>query len=103
MNKKPYSFSTKDTLTIRVPCDAICTEEIDLTRTKWLDDVDYYYYMSFRTCTFYGAQSVIEIIKARIRFAWQAIRKGNYIHQEIILNKESLKDMRDMIDKMLEE
>jgi hypothetical protein len=34
--------------------------------------------------------------------AWRALRKGNYIHQELCLTLNSLKELKEDLEKMIE-
>ena len=83
---------------ITVQCEGNCSETMEIKKVNWGDEIDYY--IEFRTSTFYCGQSAWGIIKERIQFAWLALTKGNYIHQEILTNKQSLEMLRDELTKM---
>ena len=83
---------------IQIPCD--CHTEGIVIR-KW-DDMEDYYYLEFWAHTYYSGQGLWWTFKQRVKFAWQALRKGNYIHQEIILNRNKITELRDDLTKLLE-
>lgn len=87
----------KDYKTINIPCDC-GTEVIEIT--KW-DDEDDDYIINFMIDSFSAGQSIFYILKHRLQLAWLALRKGNYIHQEICLTKEKLTELRDNISEFL--
>ena len=84
---------------IVIQCEGNCLETMEFKKIDWGDGIEYY--IEFRTSTFYAGQSVIGIIKERLKFAWQAIRKGNYIHQEILTSTKALEMLRDKLTEML--
>lgn len=83
----------KKSFEIKIPCDCH-TEEI---RIEQFDKCDDLYYMSFWACTFYSGQIGLGSIWARIKMAWLALRRGNYIHQEIVLTRGSLLELATKI------
>ena len=83
---------------IQIPCD--CHVEI-ITIQKFDDEYDYYY-MSFLASTFYNCQRIRNVIWERIKFAWLVLRKGNYIHQEITLNRSKIMELRDNLNTILD-
>jgi len=88
---------------IRIPCDANCDEEMEITKLTWKDiNEDPDYLISFRIDSFYAGQSILGIIKRRLQLAWLALRKGNYYHQEIIVTEKELKELRDNLNKILD-
>lgn len=91
-------MKAKTELKIIVECNACCPDTMEIVKVDYGDERDYY--INFRIDSFYAGQSVIGIIKARLRLAWLAIRKGNYIHQEIITTREALMELRDGLIQM---
>jgi len=83
--------------TISIPCDC-WTETIEIE--KWDDEYDDFI-ISFKINSFSSGQSILWIIKQRIQFAWLALRKGNYIHQEISLTRDKMEEFRDNISEIL--
>lgn len=83
--------------TISIPCDCY-TETIEIE--KWDDNHDDYN-ISFKVDSFSSGQSVLWIINRRLQLAWLALRKGNYIHQEISLTRDKMIELRDNINEIL--
>jgi hypothetical protein len=83
--------------TISIPCDC-WTETIEIE--KWDDDHDDFF-INFKVNSFSSGQSVRWIIKRRLQLAWLALRKGNYIHQEISLTRDKMIELRDNINEIL--
>ena len=81
--------------TISIPCDC-WTETIEID--KWDDD----FLINFKVDSFSSGQSVLWIIKRRLQLAWLALRKGNYVHQEISLTRDKMVELRDNINEMLD-
>jgi len=90
--KNPPAFE------ITIPCDC-GTEKICINT---YDDMEDYYCLSFYIDSFYACQSVWYVIKDRIKLAWKALRKGNFIFQEMILTSASIKELRDDLNTLLE-
>ena len=84
---------------IEIPCD--CHME-KMVIHKFDDDEDDwdYYYLSFWVDSFYN-QSILWWFWDRVKMAWEAIRKGNYIHQEITLNKKKIIELRDNLNEII--
>ena len=91
-------MNCKTKLRVIVECNACCPDTMEIVRADYGDGNDYY--IQFRIDSFYAGQSVTGIIKERLRLAWLAIRKGNYIHQEIITTKEALMELRNGLIEM---
>jgi hypothetical protein len=85
--------------TIKTSCDC---GEIEMEVTKWKDDSDLYF-LDFKISAFYSGQSIIGIIKERIKLAWLSLRKGNYYFQNMEMNKEALKELKDDLNKMFKD
>ena len=83
--------------TISIPCDC-WTETVEIN--KWDDEHDDFL-INFKVDSFSSRQSVLWIFKRRLQLAWLAIRKGNYIHQEISLTRDKMVELRDNINEML--
>lgn len=83
--------------TISIPCDCY-TETIEIDRRN--SDPDDFY-ITFKIDSFCSGQSVLRIIKKRLKLAWLALRKGNYIHQDIILSKDKMVELRNNIIEIL--
>ena len=84
--------------TITIPCDC-WNETIEID--NWDDEHDHFL-INFRVSSFSSGQGVLWILKQRIRFAWLALRKGNYIHQEIALTRNKMEELRDNINEILQ-
>lgn len=92
-------YSKEDLSKIRISCD--CGEiDMEIIKTTWQEDV-VDYYLDFRISSFYSGQSVIGIIKQRIKLAWLALRKGNYYFQSMEVKEDTLKELRDNLNKLL--
>jgi hypothetical protein len=91
----------REKMSIIVQCEGNCSETMEFKILDWGDDIDYC--IEFRASTFYAGQSIVGIMRERIKFAWEAIRKGNYIHNEILTNKRSLELLRDKLTDILED
>ena len=89
----------KKEIKIIVGCEAACSETMEIVRQDWGDETDYF--IQFRVDSFYAGQSLWLIFKERLRLAWLAVRKGNYIHQEILTNEKNLLRLRDELIQML--
>lgn len=83
--------------TISIPCDC-WTETIEIE--KWDDEHDDFL-ICFKVRSFSSGQRVLWILKERMRLAWLALRKGNYIHQEISLTRDKMVELRDNINEIL--
>jgi len=84
---------------VLVPCDCH-TEKISISRFE--DDLDLYF-ISFYVDSFYACQSIRFVIKERIKMAWRALWKGNFIHQEVALNKQKIEELRDGLSEIVKE
>jgi len=85
------------TTEIIIPCHCR-TERIIIS--KFDDEWDTYYF-SFYIDSFYAGQSIWHIFIERLKLAWLALRKGNYIHQEVILDLDSMLELKDGLGKLL--
>lgn len=96
------SDSQKQEIKIYFPCDC-GTEVMEVTYAKW-DDGFENCYIDFKIDTFTANQtSILDIIKKRIKLAWRSLIHGDYSLQEIITNKEKLRELRDNLTEMLED
>ena len=91
----------KKEIKIIVGCEAACSETMEIVRQDWSDEIGYF--IRFRVDSFYAGQSLWGIFKERLRLAWLAVRKGNYIHQEILTNRENLLRLWDELTQMLDD
>lgn len=86
---------------IPLACEGNCSEKMTIQTLDWGDDnIDIY--ISFSIDSFYAGQSVIGILKERIKLAWLALRKGNYIHNEILTNTRAMSELNVKLSEMLE-
>jgi len=88
----------KKKVKVEIECDCGC-QSIVVHELDWGGRKDFS--ICFYVCAFYSGQSVIRILKERIKMAWLALRKGNYVHNEIITNKEALTRLRDGLNEIL--
>jgi hypothetical protein len=86
--------------TILIPCEC-WTESVEITRADWNDGTDYY--IHFKVDCFAAGQGIFAVLKNRLKFAWQALRKGTYIHEEIIVTRQSLQEIQSGIDELIKE
>jgi len=90
----------EDIRTILIPCE--CSNELmEITRADWDTDTDYY--IHFKSDCFSSGQGIFRNLTKRIKFAWEALMKGSYVHEEIIVTRESLEEMRKDIEELLKE
>lgn len=87
-------------IVIQLKCEGNCTEKMEITTLDWGDELDIC--ISFSIDTFYAGQSVIGILKERIKLAWLAIRKGNYVHNEILTNIKAMSELNGKLSEMLD-
>ena len=95
-------MTMENNLRIIIPlkCEGNCTEKMEIRTVDWGDELDIY--ISFSVDTFYAGQSIIGILKERIKLAWLAIRKGNYIHNEILTNTKAMSELNGKLSEMLD-
>lgn len=86
------------TTEIIIPCNCR-TERIVIS--KFDDDWDAYYF-SFYIDSFYAGQSIWRIFIERLKLAWLALRKGNYIHQDLTLDLNLMLELKEDLEKLLE-
>jgi hypothetical protein len=56
------------------------------------------YYLDFMISEFYTEQkSILGLIKNRIKILWHILTKGIYQYQEIILNEEEFRNLKEII------
>jgi hypothetical protein len=84
-----------------IPCECGCVE-LEIKKHDWRDGDEPLYMIEFKVSAFYAGQSLIHIIKQRLKFAWLALRKGNYYFQDIVANKELLAELRDNLTEFLD-
>ena len=87
-----------DEFEIQIPCGCH-TEKIIIHK---FDDLEDYYYLEFWVTSFYSTQSLWRVLKDRIKMAWRALLKGNYIHQEITLDEQKIIELRDNLTELLQ-
>ena len=88
-------------ITIPLTCEGNCSEKMVIRTVDWGDDIDIEIF--FRADTFYAGQSIVRILKARLKLAWLALRKGNYIHNEILTNTKAMSELNGKLSEMLEQ
>jgi hypothetical protein len=81
---------------IEIPCGCN-TEKIVIN--KFDDNYDEYW-IGFYVDSFYN-QSLTHIFIDRLKMAWEALLKGNYIHQEMLLSGDKIKELRDNLNKVI--
>jgi hypothetical protein len=86
-------------ITIPLKCEGNCTEKMEIKSVDWGNETDFY--VTFSIDTFYVGQSIFGVIKERIKLAWLAIRKGNYIHNEILTSAKALSELNGKLSEML--
>lgn len=92
--------SDKTTKLITIRCD--CGNEIiELMRCDWGDETDYI--INFYVSTFSAGQGIFNTLKCRLKMAWLALRKGSYIHEEIIANRKKLEELQVDLVELLKE
>jgi hypothetical protein len=72
---------------------------MEIQTIDWGDDMDIC--ISFSADTFYAGQSIVGILKERLKLAWLALRKGNYIHNEILTNTRAMSELNGKLSQML--
>jgi hypothetical protein len=82
---------------IQIPCECN-TEKIVISK---FDDLEDYYYLSFWVDSFYSGQCLYWIWKERIKMAWKALRKGNFIFQEMTLDLKKIIELRDDLNTLI--
>ena len=87
--------------TIRCECDCF-TEELRITKDYEFDFSEPIYYVDFRVDSFCVGQSIFWIMKQRLKLAWLAIRKGNYIHQDLVLKEKNIIEFRDRLSELID-
>lgn len=87
---------------IELRCDCNTRHRLEIVKYDW-DDGQTEYELGFVVSAYYCDQSLIGIIKTRLKFAWQALRKGNYLHNVIMTRKEALSEFNKKLTEMLEE
>ena len=85
------------TTAIEVACDCH-TEKLVISRFD--DELDLYF-LSFYVDQFYSCQRVRTVIWDRIKMAWKALRKGNFIFHEMSFDKAKLIELRDNINEVI--
>jgi len=89
----------EDLSKIRISCD--CGEiDMEIIEATWNDNSKDYY-IDFKISSFYSGQSVIGIIKERIKLAWLALRKGNYYFQSMEVKKDTLLELKNNLNELL--
>jgi len=90
----------ENTKVMYVPCTCHA-EVLEIVRTDWDNDTDYY--ICLKADVWYSGQGWCSNLKTRMRYLWQAFRKGSYCHSDIMVNRKLLEEMRDNIDELLKE
>lgn len=84
----------KDLIKIKIPYS--CGEiEWELMEMKFDHQEEPEYFFDFKISAFDAGQSIIGLIKERIKLAWLSLRKGNYYFQSMEIKKELLEQLRD--------
>ena len=84
---------------IPLSCEGNCSEKMEI-RIYGENEIDVW--ISFSADTFYAGQSILGILRERFKLAWLAIRKGNYIHNEIVTNIKALSELNGKLSETLE-
>lgn len=92
-----YADDNPKSHSIIIPCD--CHTE-KLVISKFDDDCNLYF-LSFYINSFYAGQSIIYILIDRIKLAWRALTKGNFVFQEMSMDKRKLLELRDNINEII--
>lgn len=94
-----YKTKEKDSgvISITIPCEC-GTHQIKISK---FDDSTTCY-LSFFVDSFYAQDGIWKMICNRIKKAFTILRGKAYRYEEIIIEKESLKEIRDGINKILE-
>ena len=83
---------------IIVQCDCGCAE-IHIEAIDYDLDVIEEYAISFYINAFLSEQQQFKKIMKRLEIAWKILTKGIYRYQEIILDQETLDDLKMKINK----